>query len=225
MNEEFVLRPLAQVEQCNPFDLIFSLETLKKFQKRNTNDVLFVTENHKIKGVVHIVDYNREFVFMELYRLIFNFETMLREFLFSTGVNNSTIIEFYRQKSEGEPENSFWKSKHADYTRNKGRKKLQEAMGPLQIFYLSDLLNYYLYKGMISEVNKQSIIRIRNKIAHSKDIISRRRNEEAEKLYNFKGLEQFVNDALIFFTCYEFLEESTQNLKSTDSIRLHRKQL
>lgn len=219
VDKSFVLRQLSEVEQCNPWDLIFSEDTLAKFRKNNSDNVLFVTENNRIKGVVHIVDYNREFVFTEFYRLIFNFETMLREYLFASGVNNSNIIEFFKQKSDQAKGNSFWKRKHNEFISGKSKEKLQESLGPLQIFYLSDLLNYYLNLNMIAEVEMKSIIRIRNKIAHSVDIISQRRDDNAEKLYNFKGLEQFVKDAVTFFACYEFLEESTQNLKSNYSIR------
>lgn len=208
----FVLKKLHEIDQCNPWDLIFSEETLAKFRKNNSDNVLFVTEDQRIKGVVHIVDYNREFIFTELYKLIFNFESMLREYLFNAGVNNNTIIEFFRQKSDVEAANSFWKRKHAEYTSDKGKKKLQEAMGPLQVFYLSDLLNYYHYLGKISDGEMHSIIRIRNKIAHSVDIISKERDMSGEKLYNFKGLSEFIKDVRVFFSHFEKLENGLREL-------------
>ncbi len=205
---EFVSRRLDQVEQCNPYDLIFSLETLNKFQERNTDDVLFVTEKGKIKGVVHIVDYNREFVFTEFYKLIFSFESMLREYLISKGINNRIILDYYMQKATDENSSKFWRNRISQILGNKENFELkQSSMGPLQIFYLSDLLNYYLMLGEIGEAHKRSIIGIRNRIAHSVDIISQEKNEEAEHLYDFQGLEKFVRDAINFFESYEDLEE------------------
>jgi hypothetical protein len=208
LDDKFVVRQLHEIEQCNPYDLIFSEATLAKFQKRNTDDVLFVTEDQRIKGVVHIVDYNREFIFTEFYKLIFGFETMLREYLISKGVNNRIILDYYTQKASGESSGKFWKNRISQIVGNKESFGLkQSSMGPLQIFYLSDLLNYYLMMGEINEVHKRSIIDIRNRIAHSVDIISQEKNEGAEHLYDFKGLKKFVSDALNFFENYDNLEE------------------
>ena len=75
---------------------------------------------------------------------------------------------------------------------------------------LSDLLNYYIKLEEIDEEHRRSIIDIRNKIAHSVDIISQEKNEDAEHLYDFKGLEKFVKDAINFFESYELLEEKVK---------------
>jgi hypothetical protein len=213
LDDKFVVRQLHEIEQCNPYDLIFSEATLAKFQKRNTDDVLFVTEDQRIKGVVHIVDYNREFIFTEFYKLIFGFETMLREFLYNNGFNNSTILEYYRAKADGDGAKPFWRRRLNQIVGNKATfEQRQFAFGPLQIFYLSDLLNYYAYMDLITEEHKLAILKIRNKIAHSVDIISQQKNDEAEKLYNFEGLRDFITDSVIFFNHFEKLENELNEL-------------
>ena len=51
--------------QCRPYDRIFTNNMVSKFREGNHDEVLFVTENKKIKGVVHIVDYNEPFIYKE----------------------------------------------------------------------------------------------------------------------------------------------------------------
>lgn len=214
VGSSFVLRQLNEIEQCNPWDRIFSEDTLAKFQKNNSDNVLFVTEANHIKGVVHIVDYNRAFVFTEFYRLIFGFETMLRKFLLLKGVNNESIRKFYKFKAGEEGAKNFWKKRYKEFANNEARlHEKQNILGPLQIFYLSDLLNYYVFLDMIADGEKKSILNVRNRIAHSVDIISNRMNEQAEKLYNFKGLQSFVRDSVVFFNHFEKLSENLKDLE------------
>ena len=52
---------------CNPFEGIFSKNIMEKFSIGNHDEVLFVTEEERIIGVVHIVDYNSEFLYVGMY--------------------------------------------------------------------------------------------------------------------------------------------------------------
>ena len=63
---------------CNPYDRLFEDETISKFENGRHDEVMFVVENDKIKSVVHIVDYNTEFINYEFYKATYRLEKMLR---------------------------------------------------------------------------------------------------------------------------------------------------
>lgn len=214
VESNFVKSELTEDLKCNPYDRIFDLETLNKFEKGNHDEVLFVMDNNKIKGVVHIVDYNNEFIYFEFYKLIFHFEKNIRDLLRKNNESNDNLIDWMLQKSiSSTSANSkeFWKKRYEQCNPIDSKKRVElikkrKECSPFQTFYLNDLLHYSCSKGYISaEIKKNidSINKVRNWVAHNQEIISKNESKIEIPLYNIDGLKKFVTNANIFFEAYE----------------------
>jgi hypothetical protein len=217
VDSNFVKSELIEDLKCNPYDRIFDLETLYKFEKGNHDEVLFVMDNNKIKGVVHIVDYNNEFIYFEFYKLIFHFEKNLRDLLRKNNESNDNLIEWMLQKSTSSSSatsKEFWKKRYEQCIPIDSKKrdllvKKRRECSPFQTFYLNDLLHYSCSKEYISsEIKKNidSINKVRNWVAHNQEIISKNESKIEIPLYNIDGLKKFVTNANIFFEAYEEVE-------------------
>lgn len=79
----------------------------------------FVIENEKIVGVVHIVDYNNEFVAVELYRAFFRFENNLRNLLVRKKYNNGNSLQCIGFQIDIEIKDNnnsdYWTKKYQSY--------------------------------------------------------------------------------------------------------------
>lgn len=192
LGDKFEIRDLSDVPQCSPADLLFSTATLDKFKEaKRADDVLLVTEKDKIKGVVHIVDYNNEFLYFEFYKLVYYFERNLRKLLTLNKESNDSFLAWGRR---GITEN-----------------QLQEcrALGPFQTFYLLELLSFAMEKGhiLMNEEERKAIGKVRNWVAHHPDILlNEKKEEQTDRLYDFSRLEKFVKNVEVFFQHYEILE-------------------
>ena len=210
INDEFVKVPLTDDLVCNPFDRLFDLETLNKFESGNHDEVLFVKENDLIKGVVHIVDYNNDFLNIEFYKASYRFERMLRDFLDKSGESNETLIKWIEEKVQ---DSDHWSRRYDDLMpkNNMKRAKLERKrkdLKPFQSFYLNDLLYFATSKDLVSENFKKSVEAIkavRNWVAHDKDL-AYKSTEVGKPLYKIEELRNFVINANQFFQCYEELE-------------------
>lgn len=216
-DNNFVKSQLNEDLKCNPYDRIFDLETLNKFEKGNHDEVLFVIDNNKIRGVVHIVDYNNEFIYFEFYKLIFHFEKNLRDLLKKHNETNDNLIEWMLQKSKSSSSDTsrdFWKKRYEQCFPDNLKKRIdlmkkRKECSPFQTFYLNDLLHYSCSKGFISEnikKNIDAINKVRNWVAHNQEIISKNESKIEIPLYNIDGLKKFVTNANIFFEAYEEID-------------------
>lgn len=205
LGDKFEKRDLSDVPQCSPADLLFSTATLDKFKEaKRADDVLLVTEKDKIKGVVHIVDYNNEFLYFEFYKLVYYFERNLREFLRLKGETNDSFLKWYRE-SNGQYNRYEPKSEENAKEKEKERK----ALGVFQTFFLFDLLEFTYNKKHLSfnKDERKAIRKVRNWVAHYPDILLNEKKEErTEGLYDFSRLEEFVKNVEVFFQHYEILE-------------------
>lgn len=217
IDNKFVKSKLTEDLKCNPYDRIFDIETLNKFEKGNHDEVLFVIDNNKIKGVVHIVDYNNEFIYFEFYKLIFHFEKNLRDLLIKFNETNDNLIEWMLERSKLSSNNTtreFWNKRYEQCMPNDSKKrgnliKKRRECSPFQTFYLNDLLHYSCSKGYISQVVKKNIDainKVRNWVAHNQEIISKNESKIEIPLYNIDGLKKFIIDANLFFEAYEEVE-------------------
>lgn len=208
---------------CSPTDPIFSRATLRKFENNNSDNVLLVTDDTKsIVGVVHIVDYNNAIVYFELYKLIFEFEKMLREYFIFKKLNNDSFKTFVNNQKLNESlsidDRKHWLKRHTEYFgSNESEKSMYDLkksiLGPFQTFYLSDLLSFFNdispQEICINQYASEAIKSIRNRIAHGHDIINPDMldaKENSGRLYDFKGLSKFIHHAISFFKSYENLE-------------------
>jgi hypothetical protein len=240
LNEDiFLKRHINETRAvCNPTDPIFSKATLKKFENNNTDNVLLVTDDSRnIVGVVHIVDYNNDIVYFELYKLIFEYEKMLREYLVIKGFSNKSFKLFIDKqqlnKSLSSDDRKYWRKRHKEYFGSTVNEKStynerQLILGPFQTFYLSDLLEFFNYISpqeiCIPQYASDSIKSLRNRIAHGHDIISPDiidTKENSGHLYDFKGLSKFIDHAILFFKSYENLENlwQVENHKQLEQIK------
>lgn len=208
----------------NPYDLIFKKETLDKFEAVNSNEIRFIIEDDKIKGVVHIVDYNTEFIYIELYKLLYRFENNLRDLLIKKGKTNEDFINWVELKKISEMQLKEESKKH--YTKRYNQlipsnekdrlkeERIRKECNPFQTFYLRELVAFTIKQKYISkkEFNESYIGDLRNWVAHSKDFANTE-DKGVEKVYNFKGLTEFVNKINKFLVSYEKLEEELAKMK------------
>ena len=207
--------------RCQPYDLLFNEETLSKFDNGNHDDVLFVMEDEKIKGVVHIVDFNSEFLYFEFYKLIHKMEKNLRELFIKNNESNGAFIEWMRSKyfEANGRKKDFWSTRLHEFSpedpikASSAAKKIGDC-SQFQAFYFSDLLLFGTDKNHLPATIKKeidSINYIRNWVAHNKDVVTDR-NEE-EPLYNIEGLKKFIRNAMKFFDAFELIENQLKSLK------------
>ena len=196
---------------CKPYDRLFEENTIKKFEIGRHDEVMFVVDDNMIKGVVHIVDYNAEFISYEFYKATYRLEKMLRNMLIKKGESNDSLLEWMRLKaSEGAV---FWKQRYSqcvpkDEIERKAQEVKRKECNPFQTFYFNDILMFTASKKYVSKNFKRNIenlIYIRNWLAHNKDLAPKNREDE-NPLYHISGLKKFVKGAKGFFQCYEELE-------------------
>lgn len=83
-----------------PNDLIFAKDTIKTFENFDPNEIRFVIDcDGKIIGVFHLVDYNNEYLYIELYRALYCFEQNLRFLLICKKKTNDDFINWARDRS------------------------------------------------------------------------------------------------------------------------------
>lgn len=222
VDNTFIKQTLDDEEHLwvNPYDLIFKKETLDKFEAVNSNEIRFIIEDDKIKGVVHIVDYNAEFIYIELYKLLYKFENNLRDLLIKKGKTNEDFINWVELKSKSDEESKGHYTKRfkqlvptkEDRLIEENRKR--KECNPFQTFYLRELLVFSIEQGYISDEDfGESLIGdLRNWVAHSKDFANTE-DKGGEKVYDFKGLTEFVDKIKKFLVSYEILDETLATLR------------
>ncbi|WP_417559176.1 hypothetical protein [Mesoflavibacter zeaxanthinifaciens] len=214
-NDTFQKVPLTQNLICHPMDRLFDEKTINKFEQGDHDEVMFVIEDNLIKGVVHIVDYNDDFLNIEFYKASYKLERMLREYLLACGENNDSIINWMKEKAV---KSAFWENRYAQCMPTDEEKRSQlikkrKDLKEFQTFYLNDLLFFAASKGLVSKnfkKNIEAVKQVRNWVAHSKDL-AYRSGDIDKPLYRIKELKSFVANANQFFECYEELEFKSLN--------------
>ena len=210
VEESFIKVQLTENLICRPVDRLFDESTLYKFEDGDHDEVMFVVEEEVIKGVVHIVDYNNDFLNIEFYRASYNFERMLRDYLVSIGESNQSLLQWMYEKKD---KSEHWNKRYSQCV-PESIDKLEELeqkrkdLKPFQTFYLNDILLFTASKKLVSKKFKQNIEaikQIRNWVAHSKDLAYKTK-EIGKPLYKINELKTFVSNANKFFECYEELE-------------------
>lgn len=171
-------------------------------------------ENDLIKGVVHIVDYNNEFLQVQLYRALFLFESNLRKLLALNGKTNDDFIDWVRNKVVLDLNKGHWKLRLSsiipkDVNKREEKKQLRDDLNPFQTFYLWELMYYAadLKLLVMSDEKIRTIGKIRNQIAHSVDFTASSKDTEGNLLFNYDELCNYVNNISEFFVAYDELLE------------------
>ena len=211
VNNQFVETKIEEHLKVNPYDKLFAQETINKFEKVNSNEIRFIMEHDEIKGVVHIIDYNNDFIDVELFKALLQFETNLRQLLIKNGLNNESFISWVREKPESSNEGSHWNRRL--YQLNY-QKEDRENANTFQTFYLKELMLFADSKNLLELYNSEieDINELRNQLAHNKDVITYS-DKNGSIIYNFEGLQTFANQMKDFFYAYEVLAERVENQK------------
>ena len=113
--DKFVNSKLTNDLICNAYDRLFDETTIAKFESGKHDEVMFVVEDNKIKGVVHLVDYNSAFINFEFYKAIYELETNLRQILIKAGETNDTLLKWFLLESK---KNQHWKRRYTQCVPN-----------------------------------------------------------------------------------------------------------
>jgi len=193
---------------CYPQDLIFSHSTIKKFTNGNHDEVMFVMEDGFIKGVVHIVDYNNNDLYVELFRLLLKFEKNIRQLLEKYGKKNEDVLNYFESESLN---SSFFLEKVEYYKSESGKARILNS-NIFEAFYLRDLLLFCFYSNILNkrDVNLNKITAIRNWVAHSREVIYINPDTK-HPIYNIKGLKEFVENVQSLFKAFDHVEMKILN--------------
>ncbi|MGV8964057.1 MAG: hypothetical protein ACOH2V_11850 [Candidatus Saccharimonadaceae bacterium] len=212
VNNQFVETKIEEHLKVNPYDRLFDQETINKFVKVNPNELRFIMERDEIIGVVHIVDYNNDFIDVELFKALLEFETNLRKLFIYKGLTNNSFITWVRERPESNMEGHHW---HKRLYQIQNQREEQENANPFQTFYLRELLEFAeseklidLYNSEIEEINQ-----LRNLLAHNKDVISHS-NKKGSIIYNSERLQDFANQMKVFFYAFDILAQGVDNQKA-----------
>ena len=194
------------------------------------NEIKFLVDKGSIIGVVHIVDYNNEFVAVEIYRSFHRFENALRSLLMKNGLSNEDLISWVKINRDAEMFNSnegfYWSDKYKrlmplDPIKLSKVEKQRSMVYPFQTFYFSDLLEYALDINLLDRniFITKSLYELRNFMAHNRHFIAMAESDEGQLIYNFNHLKNFVKNINTFFSASEELERLlNNNIKTSDSI-------
>ena len=200
--------PIPKELTCQPEYLIFRKSTINRFaNKENPDEVMFVTDHGVIYGVVHIVDYNNDKIYIELYKMLLSFENELRRLLLENYVVNDDIVSWMKRQGDT---TEHYKKRYMEVSSESGQNKIKNA-NPLQSFYLNDLLWFARDNGylILEDYNIKTITKIRNRIAHAQDFIRERIDDEGlatqYPIYDIGGLRTFSYEVESFITSYNEL--------------------
>ncbi|MBB1139292.1 MULTISPECIES: hypothetical protein [Myroides] len=221
LGSKFELQDLSPKLCIKPYERIFDEETLTKFSFLDHNEIHFIVENDLIKGVVHIIDYNSEFIQVELYRALFKFEVHLRTLLVENNFTNDDFINWVRFKSETDKDKNskeHWQ-KRLDIIAPNDQTELEKVINkrkefkPFQTFYLLELMRFASDKKVIDKriVDINKIATLRNQIAHSNDLTTFSK-EKGQMVYNYKNLNRYVRQINAFFKAYEYFQLRIEKL-------------
>lgn len=206
VDNRFVEKKLEDVYTVNASDFIFDQRTIRKFENPNPNEIHFIVERNKIKGMVHIVDYNNVYINVELFKALLQFESNLRQLLIDNDLDNDDFIAWVADKA-AEKDNSYWHRKRNNLLNNREQMKYANLF---QTFSIRDLLLFAQNKNILPLTDREidDVSSVRNSLAHNKDVTSHIEDEDDGSIvYDFYGLKVFAQKMRSFFNSYEVLAE------------------
>ena len=205
VDNHFVEKRLEDMYTVNASDFIFDESTIHKFEEPNPNEIHFIVERGRIKGMVHIVDYNNIYINVELFKAILKFESNLRQLLIDNNLENDDFIAWVADKAAKE-DNSYWHRKKNSLLNSRRQMKYANQF---QTFSLRDLLNFASDKNLLPLSDKEidDVSDIRNSLAHNRDVTSQMDDHNGSIVYDFVGLKIFAEKMRSFFNSYEVLKE------------------
>lgn len=219
IEDGFVQETINDALCLSPDEHIFDEVTIKKFTKVDHNEIRFVLRDEKIYGVVHIVDYNSEYLLVELYRAFLRFENNLRSLLIKKDLKNEDFIKWVRVMSdcaiyEDDNTQNYWTKRYETLMPAEDGKRWRvenerRNLYAFQTFLFSDLLEYAIDCKLIdSSAFPSSILKkLRNYIAHARHLTSITEAEDGNLIYDFSHLQKFIADLKTFFFAFDHLAQ------------------
>lgn len=158
--QKFTRKRIMDTQRVGAEASIYDNKLISRFREFGT---LFVEQNHVIKGVVHFSDYNRSAVYDDIYKQLYLLERGLVHLItHNASLTKRDLFEFM--------------DKHIPSDGDQPLSKKDFRARDISLWtILKFTQEHKLVK--ISENNIQNIISIRNKIAHSYDLISKQVND------------------------------------------------
>ncbi len=198
-----------------PYYRIFDPRTITKLGEYNPNELRFIEEGGLIKGVMHIVDYNNEFIQVEIFRALYRFEINLRRFLIKKGKRDDDFIKWVRhlsQNAEDSGDRYHWGLRYNDLmpenrAKREGAILKRKELNPFQTLFLKELMQYTISEKFLEEkyIDIENVNALRNQIAHNVYPTSFER-VDGEITYNYENLKLFVDKVRAFFEAYDYLQ-------------------
>ena len=209
VGNHFVEKKLEDVYTVNASDFIFDESTISKFEEPNPNEIHFIVERNRIKGMVHIVDYNNIYINVELFKAILKFESNLRQLLIENDLENDDFIGWVADKAATE-DSPYWNRKKNSLL---NQRKYMKYANQFQTFSFRDLLNFAQDKDILPLTDKEidDVSEVRNSLAHNRDVTSQMDDHNGSIVYDFVGLKFFAEKMRSFFNSYEVLKEKLQS--------------
>ena len=210
IDNHFVEKQLEEVFTVNASDFLFDESTISKFENPNPNEIHFIVERDRIKGMVHIVDYNNIYINVELFKAILKFESNLRQLLINHNLENDHFIEWTANKAAKEY-SPYWNRKKNALL---DRREYMKYANPFQTFSFRDLLHFAQDKDILPLSNREinDVSDVRNSLAHNRDVTSHIENEDTGTIvYDFYGLKLFAEKMRSFFNSYDVLKETVES--------------
>ncbi|MEO0472585.1 MAG: hypothetical protein AAF206_23415 [Bacteroidota bacterium] len=180
--QDFEPRNIERQQVVRPTDQIYAFSLMDRFQKF---DVLFVKEGGILTGVVHYSDYNRAPVYEDLFKKLFLLEKSLIHLIVEySGLKKRALKEFLNDSStEADKQTDLVSS---DFS---GEKMTLKTI-------LHFTRKYELVKIRNSDIDQ--IIDLRNKVAHSDQLVSTSKsNPQSYTINTFKRLILGVNSLAV----------------------------
>jgi len=184
--EAFDNKEIEKSLKISPHLYVFDEVLLKRFQEGK--HILFIFNQNIMVGIIHFSDYNRIEVYTYLYELIANLERDLRKLLISMKLCNDDMLKFFKKHSD---RNEVFKEKYSRF-KNYGNKF--NKIKPFEFFDLSDLVALCDGKGIVRIDRK--ILKLRNKVMHSRNGVKNKDYEQDPLIYNFESFKDFFNEAV-----------------------------
>lgn len=176
----FEKRKIEREQTVRMDDSIYNSFLIQKFKEY---EILFVKSGNKIIGVTHYSDYNRSPVYEDLYKKLFLLERGLI-FLITeySGLRKRDILTFLKKKVN-----------QKDAERKLTKKDFRGADFSLKTI-LEFVQEFQLVKIREQDIHK--IIALRNKIAHSDNLITKNGGSSNHMSYNLKSLIQLIQGVI-----------------------------
>lgn len=154
---------------------IFKSIAIKRFK---LSRILFVKEFGDLVGVVHYCDYNRPPVFEEIYKKLYKLERGLLYLITEYGGKSLEDLEKFMEVNQP--------------SGNKAHRLLtKQDFRDLKV-NLSDIMRFANEKQILIIRNIPSINQLRNKIAHSNDLVTKEPLKKGDLKYNFEAFRNLI---------------------------------